>query len=195
MHECPQPLKQKYLKRKCQKLSFIILMKASHLTILHHLLQNKTVLGDHISRSEDTEITFRFFTRAKNQHLKHAVFEVTPKTRRLLLENGKINIGWSRCNISDFVSVTRCFKCLGFGHTAKYCNSESHNCSHCAGNHNYRECHIESTHKKCVNCIAYNNRTRDSTYHLNVNHSAMDNSCPCYVRSRNNIVSKIDYGN
>ena len=41
---------------------------------------------------------------------------------RKLLNKGKIRIGgWIECRIREKYQVTRCYKCLGFGHISKIC--------------------------------------------------------------------------
>ncbi|CAD6210656.1 GSCOCG00012789001-RA-CDS, partial [Cotesia congregata] len=47
------------------------------------------------------------------------------------------------------VSILRCYKCCGYHHFAKDCQSEAV-CRKCAGKHKEEEC--KSNLKKCVNC-------------------------------------------
>lgn len=126
------------------------------------------------------KINFRFFTKSKNPNLRNAVIEVTPLARKTLLNFGKVYIGWSRCTINDFISITRCFNCLGFGHIAKYCTQTQLKCSNCAGDHKHSDCNSSDTHKTCLNCIQLNLRTRNFKLHVDTKHSAINNNCHCY---------------
>jgi hypothetical protein len=155
--------------------------------------QNKTLAERH-KRTTKPQMEFKFFTRSRNENTKHAVIEVTPEMRKVLLSLEKLNVQFSRHTIEDFTAVTRCYRCLGFGHTSKYCRSDTQKCSLCAGDHSHRDCDANTNVKKCTNCIYFNTRTRNLNLHVNVNHSAMDNKCPCAVRAKNNIISKTDYG-
>jgi len=140
------------------------------------------------------EVRFKFFTKAKSANLRNAVIEVSPNARKTLLSSGKVNIGWSRCIVADFISVTRCFKCLGFGHIAKYCSQTQQKCSNCAGDHKHSDCDSSDNHKTCLNCVLLNSRTRNSKLYVDTKHSAMDNNCHCFKYQKSQTISKIDYG-
>lgn len=81
------------------------------------------------------------------------IIETDSETHKKLIKNGKLNLGWRRCRVYDFVSVLRCFKCWGYNHMAKHCKKEEV-CHHCAGNHNSKNC--KSTSKRCTNCMERN---------------------------------------
>jgi hypothetical protein len=55
----------------------------------------------------DKNTKFAFKTKRNTRIL---VIEVNPQTRRQLLQN-KLKLEWMICNIDDYVSVSRCFKC------------------------------------------------------------------------------------
>lgn len=58
------------------------------------------------------------------------ILEVDVESHKTLISTGKINIGWNKCRIYDFVSVMRYFNCRGFHHVAKYCKKEER-CNQC----------------------------------------------------------------
>jgi len=62
-------------------------------------------------------------------------------------------IFYERFKVRQFVDRPwQCYRCQGFGHSAKYCKS-AEKCVICAGPHNVKEClNRESGEKKCVNC-------------------------------------------
>jgi hypothetical protein len=73
-----------------------------------------------------TKLTFE--TKRKTRNL---VIEVNSQTRRQLLQK-KLKLEWTICNIDDYVSVSRCFKCSLYNHRHTECKSEA-TCPLCAG--------------------------------------------------------------
>jgi hypothetical protein len=113
-------------------------------TIIH---QNK------LSHLVDPTLKVKFTKRSFNE-ARHVVIEVSPKLRIELLILEKIKIRWSMCRAEDFVAVTRCFRCLGFGHTSKYCQSQQ-KCSYWAEDHHWKECG-QQHQTRCSNCLKAN---------------------------------------
>ena len=97
-------------------------------------------------------------------------------THNWILKNGKVNIGWKKCYVTNYINVKRCFNCWGFYHIAKNCTRPV-TCHGCAGDHKENEC--KAGKKKCVNCM-YKNRT----YNLKINdeHDALSWKCPTFKR-------------
>ncbi|XP_077279098.1 uncharacterized protein LOC143906728 [Temnothorax americanus] len=110
-------------------------------------------------------------TRAKREN-GMLIVEVDEITHVEMLKTEKINIGWRKCHVTNYVNVKRCYNCWGFYHIAKNCTRPV-TCSKCAGNHKDSECKVEK--EKCVNCM-YKNKT----YNLKINeeHGAMSRECP-----------------
>lgn len=40
----------------------------------------------------------------------------------IILKEGKLKIGWSRCRVREKPKITQCYRCFDFGHIAKDCN-------------------------------------------------------------------------
>lgn len=55
---------------------------------------------------------------------KMALATASAQTASLLLEKGRIKIGWTNCRIRQRVVVTRCYRCLGYGHTKANCKGK-----------------------------------------------------------------------
>ena len=134
-----------------------------------------------------------FCTKEFKDHTKHAVIEVNSHWRKEILKLEKIKIKWNNCYINDFISITRCYKCLGFNHLAKYCQSKNENCSKCAGQHQHTNCPSEEI--KCINCLKFNSKVKQTNKYYKTDHSVWDKNCPCYLYQRSNLISKTDYGN
>ena len=131
------------------------------------------------------------FTKAKLVDSRHLVVEVSPSLRRELLAPSGIKLNWNICRAEDFVAVTRCFKCLGFGHTSKFCTN-GQKCSNCAGEHLRQNCDNPSA-ICCSNCIKANTLIHNNNKKLNVNHSAFSNECTRLQRIKAIIISKTEF--
>lgn len=105
------------------------------------------------------------------------IVEVDERTHDELLSRGKLSVGWKKCPVYNHVSVKRCYKCWGYYHIAKNCSREE-TCYKCAGNHNAKDC--LSLANKCINCMFKN---KAYNLKINVEHSAIDQSCPTYKRA------------
>ena len=105
------------------------------------------------------------FTKSSFEDSRHVVIEVSPNLRRELVALRKIKLYWNLCNVEDFIVVTRCLKCLGFGHTTRFCQNQQ-KCSICAEDHHWRECSNQHS-TRCVNCLKANSFIRDDSKKLN----------------------------
>jgi len=115
------------------------------------------------------------------------IVECSSRVRNYLRERERIFIEWESCKVQDYVDVTRCYKCQRYGHVAKYCSSQS-SCSHCAGEHDYKECPDKEKNEKvsCGNC----KRDKRERY----DHSVGSKKCPAYEIAVKRLNEKIDYG-
>lgn len=55
---------------------------------------------------------------------KAATIKAERKIAEGLLKTGKIRIGWVQCDIRKRIQITRCFRCLGYGHRTGDCQGE-----------------------------------------------------------------------
>lgn len=79
------------------------------------------------------------------------ILSVDEVTHTLMSKNGKVNIGWRKYYIINYISVKRCFKCWGFYHIAGTCTRPV-TCHKCAGEHKESECKSEKKNVLIV-CI------------------------------------------
>ncbi|XP_077279855.1 uncharacterized protein LOC143907159 [Temnothorax americanus] len=116
--------------------------------------------------------------RGKNKDTEQGsvIIEVDESTHNSLINRGKINLGWRKCPIFNYISVRRCFNCWGYYHIAKNCTRQE-TCYKCARNHKANEC--TTAKKRCVNCT-YKNQTYNLK--INVEHEALNSECPTFKK-------------
>ena len=98
---------------------------------------------------------------------------------------------WSMCKVENVIVVTRCMRCLAFGHTSKYCQNEQKS-SICAGNHHWKNCDKQQ-YTCCSNCLRANTYIHDNAKKLNTINSVFHKECPRLRRIEQLIINKIDY--
>ena len=145
---------------------------------------------NNLTHLEDSNLQKKY-TKRTFEDSRHVVIEVSPNLKRELLAIHKLKLQWSMCEVTDFISVTRCTKCLGFGHTARFCQNQV-KCSYCAEDHHWREC----TNKhviRCSNCAKANTYIHDESKKAKTNHSVFSKECPRLRRIESIIKSKTEY--
>ena len=121
---------------------------------------------------------------ARDKKYRTCIIETSPSVRDRLLSCARVSIGWVRCRVDDYVSILQCFKCSGFGHTAKHCK-KTVCCSSCSGEHLFSSC-TQRDNLRCINCV--------NAKSVNVSHSATDkDKCPLLRRKIEQKISCINY--
>ncbi|KFM60419.1 Hypothetical protein in type I retrotransposable element R1DM, partial [Stegodyphus mimosarum] len=102
---------------------------------------------------------------------KHWVCSVDPHSFKIIMKHKKINLFWSRKNVREYIQVTQCQNCLGFGHSKKFCKEEQ-SCHKCGKTgHLQKEC---TKKERCKNC---KNANQELGLKLDHKHNAKDNNC------------------
>lgn len=124
-----------------------------------------------ISKADfDRETKILFKTGPRDKTTVHRVFETSLAIRNVLMRRNHLYVSWRSLYFNDFVNVTRCFKCYGFGHMSKNCKRDSL-CRHCGDTgHMGAACPNKDNPPKCVNC--------------GDQHDAMSRNCVEYIRRR-----------
>lgn len=150
-------------------------------------LWNKNLARAGLNRTEyDDKILFRFSAKNRDPTLVNWIIEVPPDVYDIMLDKGRIFIEWKSHRVKEFYNISRCFKCLGYGHTSKSCSSEHSYCGHCGEKgHLFKECKRKNEEAKCVCCMR--NRRK------NINHGSRDRNCPEYIRQLERYTSRITY--
>jgi hypothetical protein len=115
------------------------------------------------------------------------IVELHPAARAHFVTTERIYTTWRSHNIRDFLLVSRCFKCLRFGHIAKFCNSPRQ-CGFCAStdheSRDYEDREDKRAHK-CANC------TRSGI--KEANHHTAENICPIYQHRLQEAINSTNY--
>ncbi|CAI6370333.1 unnamed protein product [Macrosiphum euphorbiae] len=131
-----------------------------------------------ISEHEQSSIKPLFMLGPRDGHAVHWVVEVAPETLPKV-EGKSAYLGMTKCKIKFFDSVTQCFNCQGFGHTAQKCREEQPRCRKCSGRHDSRSCTAQTV--KGPNCRSGN-------------HNAASANCPARTAAIRRLTRQTDFG-
>lgn len=121
--------------------------------------------------------SYRTGPRNREDGKTNIVLTVSPTIRNLLLERGRLYVDWDRCRVTDFVGVSRCYRCHQYGHTARRgckVNEGVIICTYCGGRgHKRAECpaKLKGEAPCCPSCNAVGKKA---------DHDTLDRSCPAY---------------
>jgi hypothetical protein len=122
---------------------------------------------------------------------RSAVIQVSPELRKLMLKKKKLFAFYGQLRVEDFTLMVRCYKCAGFSHFAKDCQSDMR-CSECGSkDHKYSDC--PKDRKECFHCVEWNNKGLDSVK-CDVNHNALDSCCQKVKFMKARLEESVNYG-
>jgi hypothetical protein len=136
----------------------------------------------------ESDIKPKLMFEDRRKH-KNLVIEVNSETRKWLRDR-KLKTSWHVCKSTDYLNVTRCYKCSKYNHRATECFKEM-TCPHCAQLHKMHECKVSKENYRCVNCTNYNKY--NTTAKLSVNHSSLDKNCSCFNAALRKYMDNINY--
>ena len=99
------------------------------------------------------EIKFVHHFKVKDEKRVNWVVQLPAKSYLSIINKGRVFIMWRSYRVREFVNITRCYKCHGYGHIAKYCNSPDQLCSLCGSKEHLRNDCPKKSHPECINCI------------------------------------------
>lgn len=132
--------------------------------------QNKGIFQD--INGTDDKIQIRYRRKARNPHTCHIVVSTSPTIWRRAVETGAIYIDLQRIRVADQSPLVQCMRCLGYGHSKKFCTEPTDSCSHCGGPHLRVDCTEWKTGSvpTCTNCKTAKQQHCD--------HNAFSEECP-----------------
>lgn len=131
-----------------------------------------------LSEIDEKDIRVIYHSGPKADIVTDFVLEERPEILRQI-EGKKAYVGGIRSTLSLNHSVSQCFKCQKYAHTAKYCREEQPTCRNCAGDHDSRTCTTKEKFK-CCNCKGM--------------HKASSDSCPTKTAALKRLKKRTDYG-
>lgn len=132
--------------------------------------QNKELFYGLDDNQSHIEIKYR--RKARNPHAQHIVFSCSPNLWRRATERGSLHIDLQRVRVADQTPLVQCTRCLGYGHSKRFCLEALDICSHCGGPHLSQSCpdKLAGEIPNCRNCLRAKMDNRA--------HNAFSNECP-----------------
>ncbi|GBN79406.1 hypothetical protein AVEN_6175-1 [Araneus ventricosus] len=135
-------------------------------------------------------VKVEFPIQARNKESRHWPVTIDQSIfKELWLKQG-LYFNWSRVRFTEFVGIRQCRTCGVFGHTAKYCDDRDKQpiCENFSmlktENHSCRL-------PKCKNCTIANENFKRNWH---TTHSVFDKRCEFYLRQRDILVKRTNYG-
>lgn len=107
----------------------------------------------------------------RNPMKENWILQAPPKIAKWFLKEEKINFDLVTVYVQEYLPITMCFKCCGFGHVAKYCKKKE-SCHKCSGEHPGKDC--QENNLKCPNCTQMG--------YADTSHSARSTYCQAYQK-------------
>lgn len=120
---------------------------------------------------KDSELRVLRVFDVKYNETYGAIIESDPKSFNILMEKKTVVIGMDTCNVSESLSVLRCYKCCGYNHKSNTCMNKKA-CLRCGGEHEIKECSAERN--ECINCKV---ATKKFGSNIDCNHPAWSRVC------------------
>ena len=123
-------------------------------------------------QENDLDIRVKYRRRARNTLERHVVLEVSPALWANMTQVGYVHIDLQRRPVYDQSPLVQCMRCLGYGHTQRFCVEKDDSCCHCVNNHARGKCEsiAKGSKSQCVNCRKAGIK--------DIAHSAFSNECP-----------------
>lgn len=136
--------------------------------------QNRAIFHGLVDGEDRVAIKYR--RKARNPHTAHVVITTSPKIWRRVIDAGSIYIDLQYIKVADQSPLVQCSRCLGYGHSKRFCGEEADVCSHCGGPHLRTECAdwLAGIAPACRNC------SKSGLGHAE--HNAFSGDCP--IRKR-----------
>lgn len=120
---------------------------------------------------KDADMKVLHVFNVKSNETYGAIIEVDAPSFDVLMKEKKVFIGTDVCNITESLSVLRCFKCCGYNHKSYECRNNKA-CLRCGGEHIMKEC--KAKQNVCINCKI---TAEKRNVNIDWNHPAWSKQC------------------
>ncbi|XP_043264227.1 uncharacterized protein LOC122404356 [Colletes gigas] len=131
----------------------------------------------------ERDITFRHSFKNKDDRMNWIV-EAPNAEFNELIGKGRVYLMWGTYRVREFLNITRCFKCHGYGHVAKNCNGQDQLCETCGSKEHLKDKCKQKDKPKCINCI----RAKKTE----TGHEVKSKNCPVYQNYVELVKTKIN---
>lgn len=132
--------------------------------------QNRAIFHGLDAREDRLQIKYR--KKARNPLTGHIIVSVCPTVWNRAIEAGRLHIDLQQVSVAEQSPLVQCSRCLGYGHSRRFCKEQADLCSHCGGPHMRADCAdwLAGGDPSCRNC------TRAKLD--NSGHNAFSYECP-----------------
>lgn len=137
-----------------------------------------------VEENETFDVLFTY----KKDSLGSIVCKVSPKIRQLLIERANyIKIAMRSCPVKDRFHITRCGKCMKYGHKRTECKSSTFVCGFCSQSHDSTLCEVKdlTEQHKCICCESASLRS---------DHNAFNPQCNIFLRKQEQLIRNTNWG-
>lgn len=122
--------------------------------------------------SGDDRILVKYRKQTRNPHTNNVVLSSSPILWSRIIGMGSVHIDLQRVRAEDQSPLVQCSRCLGYGHSRKFCKESVDGCSHCGGPHLKAKCDewAVAAPPTCINCSRAKLENRE--------HNAFSSDCP-----------------
>lgn len=138
-------------------------------------------------KNGEIKVLHTYFRNIGNYRRGSVIIEVDGENFENIIRAQRINIGWNRCVVYEYLNVKICYKCNGYNHKSTVCTRQK-TCRKCGGEHDLKECNEQLVN--CINCITINKSLK---FNFDVNHYAGSRECNVLQRKLSVERSKTKY--
>lgn len=131
--------------------------------------------NDKVISAVSTLKVIRKFSKESDRSVR-VLIECDLQTYSDVMRQQQLYVGWSICNVYQYINVLRCYSCHEFGHHANECKNKKI-CSYCADTHMDDDDCQRNGDYKCINCIRFN-KTAPENCKVDINHPVFSVKCP-----------------
>ncbi|KAK9729961.1 Zinc knuckle [Popillia japonica] len=144
---------EKEIKNKIENIR--VVTRAKEMTTLYIMGMDPTSNEEEVKQAiaretnlRETEIQVKAIRKGRYEE-QTAIVELPRGKATALIQQRKMRIGWVECGVKERIYLTRCFKCLEYGHKTRDCTAKvdrSDECYKCGSKgHRSKECKNEET--------------------------------------------------